>query len=264
MQIRNLSFHPKLIAVFEVILGLIMLWWLKQLGAVAWVLGLWFFFRLLLWLALLRLVYYPATASRRRHFFSLVVFGAGSLLLLLFIDWEAAWYLVALSFIVFPAFSFWFLPVKEGELPFFAKQGKRFRFLLCLFGLTGIWVGLGAIISFQIYSLGLGWWLLICSLISAVLSGWWWKEYGVVKDKIFWPWMGASFLIMLELSWAIFLWPIGYLAMGMLLAWFWYLLWVIGRFHLSAEGLNWKKQVPFLIVNALLISIFLIFLVRWK
>ena len=68
---------------------------------------------------------------------------------------------------------------------------------------------------------------------------------------------------MIELSWVLSVTPIGYLVFGLFLVWFWYLLWLMARFHFSNEGIIWKKQIPFLILNLGLLLIFVVFIVQW-
>jgi len=260
---KLISFHPRLAAGMELFFGLMMLWWLKQIGA-PWVLYLWFFFRLVLWAALIRLIFFPAGLSRLKHLLSLTIFHLGCSFLLLFIDWLPAWYLVGAFFIFVPAASFALLPARETELSFAAKPQRRWRFLMCLFGLVGIWSGLGAVVSFQIYTISYWWWLISGAIITAGIGGWWWVEYGVKPEKQFWRWLIISLLIQLELAWVIFLWPLGFLVIGFLLTWIWYIIWLLARFHLSPDGINWKKQAPFLIANAILLTIFLLWVARWR
>jgi len=261
---HNISFHPKFAAALDAFFGVVMLWWLSQISA-WWILGVWFVFRIALWGGLVRLVYYPKEISRLRHFLSLVVFSFGSTLFLLFIEWNIAWMIMAIFSIFLSAGSFWLLPPMESKLPFMPKPHRRWLLFLNLFGIAGMWSGIYAISAFQIlYQIGSWVWLLLISLAVTAVSGWWWWEYGIGRNKRFFIWLCVWFLIMLELSWVVMFLPMGFFASGLFLTWMWYCLWLIVRFNLSKEGINWKKQKWFLMFNGVLMIIFLALLVRWK
>src|SRR3989339_1409733 len=108
-MIKNISLHPKLVAVVDVFVGAIMLWWLQQI-TLWWLVLVWFAFREFLWAGFIQLIYCPAKNIRWRHFLSLTFFNFGILLLLLFLDWSPAWNLIAMVHILFTFISFWTLP----------------------------------------------------------------------------------------------------------------------------------------------------------
>ena len=240
-----------------------LVWWLASLNA-WWVLIVWFLFRLLLSALLFYLVYYPAPSSRWRHFLSSLVFDFGLLLFLIFVEWSVSWYLLAAIFITAPAFGFWLLPAEQTGLTFKFKPYRRWLLLMNALGLAGIWSGLGAVISFQIFNLSPWFWLIGGAVITTAISGWWWWEYKVEYNNKFKLWLAVLFLLMLELVWVMMLWPLGYLAGGLILTWFWYNLWLLIRFHLSKEDIIWKKQTWFLAVNSVLLVVFLALVVKWK
>jgi len=62
---------------------------------------------------------------------------------------------------------------------------------------------------------------------------------------------------MVELAWAAQLLPFGYATVGALLTWIWYILQLLVRFHFSERGVDWKKQIPFLVGNIVLMILFL-------
>ncbi len=263
-MLKSLSFHPKLAAVLDLFVNLVMIWWLRQFHS-WWMVGIWLLFRLAIWGAFMWLVYYPAEMSRYKHLASLVVMSLGSLSFLLFIEWQLAWYLFGALFCFFSFFSFWLLPASSVSLATFLKPHLRWRFIMSVIGLAGIFQGAGAIISFQIVSGVSSWvWLILASLLSTFIAGWWWLEYGVERNKRFWLWVGFWFLLILELLWVIGLLPIGYLTSTLVLIWCWYVVWLLVRFNLTQEGINWRKQIWFLGFNAILFPLFLIFIIRWK
>src|SRR3989344_1296356 len=107
--LKSISFHPKLAAVVDFLVNLLMLWWVKNLSA-WWMVGAWLGFRIAIWAAFMWAVYYPKEMSRWKHLLSLVAMTVGALAFLLFIEWNLAWYLFGMFFSFFSFFSFWLLP----------------------------------------------------------------------------------------------------------------------------------------------------------
>ena len=262
-MLKTLSFHPKLAAALDLFINLVMLWWVRQFHS-WWLVGIWLLFRLAIWAAFMWLVYYRAEMSRWKHLASLAVMTLGSLAFLLFIEWKFAWYLFGALFSFFSFFSFWLLPSSSVSLATFLKPHLRWRFIMCVIGLAGIFQGAAAIISFQIIPGVSFWvWLVLASLFSALIAGWWWLEYGVQINKRFWLWVCFWFLLMLELFWVVALLPLGYLVSSLILIWCWYAVWLLARFNLMPEGINWRKQAWFLGLNSVLFVSFILFVVRW-
>ena len=263
-MLKNLSLHPKLLAVTDVFVNLALLWWLRQASA-WWLIGLWIFFRLVLWMIALRLVYHTPEISRLKHFLALFFLSIGTLSYLLFVEWDTAWKLVGFLFVFFSAFSFWILPSSNVQLMSFVKPHLRWRFIMCVIGMAGIFQAVGAITSFQIaYTVSVLVWIFLAAGLSSIMAGWWWLEYGAEINPRFWKWVGAWFVLMFELIWVVQLLPLGYLASSAILIWVWYIMWLLARFNLSQEGINWKKQALFLSSNAVIFFLFLFFVVRWK
>lgn len=263
-MLKNISFHPKLVAVLDLILGIVMLWWLKQISF-WWVVCLWFIFRELFWFGFIRLMYYPAGDIRWRHFLSLTVYSFGNLFFLLFMDWRPAWNVMAGVFLVLPFLSFWILPSEKVDIIAFLKPHLRWRFIMCCVGLAGVFAGAAAIVEFKIFYRINAWlWLVLSSLIATALAGWWWKEYNLKYNQQFLSWIVIFFILILEFFWVLMALTMGYLANTMLLLWYWYILWLLARFNMSADGINWRKQSIFLSANAVLYLIFLMFVVRWR
>ncbi len=261
---KSISFHPKLAAALDLFINIIMLLWVKHFNS-WWMVGIWLAIRVAIWAAFMWMVYYPKEMSRWKHLLSLVVMTIGAMAFLLFIEWDVAWYLFGAFFAFLSFFSFWLLPASNVSLSVFLKPHLRWRFIMAIIGLAGIFEGTQAIISFQIVPSVSYWvWLVLAALAAAVFAGWWWWEYGAPINKRFWVWVGAWFMLMLELLWVINLLPLGYLASSLVLIWCWYVVWLLVRFNLSPEGIHWKKQIVFLGVNTFLFITFLIFIVRWK
>lgn len=261
---RRISLHPKFAAVVDALFSLVLMFVLRYAGE-WWIVGVWFLLRVGVWSGLIRLVYYPKEISRLRHLFSLLVFALGTTLLLLFIEWSVAWQILFAATIFLSAGSFWLLPPVESKLPFMPKPHRRWLLFLNMFGIAGIWSGAYAISAFQILYMVSTWvWMVLASVIATVIAGWWWREYGIKFGRRMMLWSAVWFLIMLEMGWAIMFLPLGFFASGLFLTWLWYDLWLLVRFNLSVEGINWKKQRFFVIMNLILMVSFLAFVVRWK
>ncbi len=264
LSFKTLSIHPKFAGVIDLLFGVIFLLFLRNVFA-AWFLGALVLARLLTWVVIVRLSYYPQSLKRFWHLLALLVFHLGTTLLLLFVEWSFSWGLVALIYLIFPFISFWLLPSKsQNFLSFVQKPYRRWRFWITSFGLYGIWTGIFASVSLQILNINF-WWLLISgAAFTAIVSMWWWKEYGIeMKDKLWW-WVLAIGVFLLEISWVLYLWPLGYFVSALMLVWLWYDIWLMGRFYLLPAGINWKKQISFFISNGLLLLIFLALIVKWK
>lgn len=260
---KKISFHPKFAAGIDLVLGLFFFFWLRGVGA-WWVVGLWFVLRLATWIFLIRLVYYPNNEGRTSHFFSLAFFCLGLLSLMLFAEADYLWYLLAIIFSLAPALSFFLLPSATSPLSFAFKPYRRARLILTMFGLYGIWTSMVAIYTLQIFAVSYWWWLILGAVLSALAAKWWWREYECLTGaQQNWWWL-VFFLLEIEFAWLVRLWPLGYFVSGVVLIWFWFVFWLMARFHLSTAGINWKKQKIFLILNAIFLASFLIFIVRWK
>jgi hypothetical protein len=263
MYKKSLSFHPYLGAGLDLFFGLIFWWWLHGINT-TWVLGLWIFFRVLLWGLLIWLVSYVPGLRRWQHFATLCLFLLGATSLLLFIEWPFVWNLIGFALAFIPAFSFWLLPTVPGQPVFVFKPYRRWRLLMSAFGLLGLWSGGYATATLQVFPFSSWIFILIATIISTLTAMWWLCEYGSEINRLFWLWIIAFFLIILELSIILFLWPIGYFVDGFLLVWFWYVVWIMARFHLSTLGINWKKQIYFFAGNGILMLFYLLLIVRWR
>ncbi len=262
---KNISFHPKLAAFIDIIANLVMFWGLFRLGN--WqLLVMWFLVRTILWIFFIRLVYYPKELSRLRHFLSLLFFNFGVLLALLFMEWGSALNLTVAIFIIFSAASFWLLPAKSepGVINFVIKPYRRWLFLMDVFGLGLFWSSLYAASSFQLIQFNYFWLgLIFASFLTSLISYWWWKEYSTKDNDLLFFSAIVCFFLFLEISLVLWLWPLGFLVNGFIVLWFWYVFWLMIRFNLSKEGINWRKQNIFLVINIVLFIVFL-FLVKWK
>lgn len=261
-MLKNFSLHPKLVAVIDLVLNIAMVWLLRYVPS-WWFVWVWSFFRIAIWVFLLWLMYYPSGLNRWRHLLSLVIFGAGSVCFLLFIEWRWAWFLFSATYLFFTFFSFWLLPASNVSITPFFKPHLRWRFIMSVIGLAGIFEGINAIISFQLIYVSNWVWFLVAAILSTFVAAWWWIEYGTQINKKFFIWVGLWFGLMFEFFWVLQILPIGYLVSSMVLIWCWYVIWLLARFNLTREGINWKKQSVFLGINAILFVLFLLLGAKW-
>lgn len=260
---NKLSFHPHLGAGLELFFGLVFWWWMSNIGSVT-TLSVWLVLRIVIWLLLVWLVSYVPEVKRWSHLASLVLFLVGCLSFFMFVEWPLAWNFVGLIFAVVPAGSFWLLPKSATQSIFALKPHRRWRLTMSTFGLLGLWTGGYAIATLRIFNFSVWLFVLIATIISTLTAIWWLREYGAELNRSFWLWVIAFAIVTLELATVLFLLPIGYFVSGFLMAWFWYVIWIMTRFHLSALGINWKKQIYFFAGNSLVIILFLLLIVRWR
>ncbi len=90
-----------------------------------------------------------------------------------------------------------------------------------------------------------------------------WKMYFNVPIERFFLRAVILAVVVWEVMWVIHFLPLGYFALGALVAWLWYLMQLFIRFHLSKRGIIWKKQIGFLLSNLVLYFLVLYFFVRW-
>lgn len=264
MNLKSISLHPKFAGVLDLLVGLFFLWGINLVKA-PWMLGVWFVARILVWLILIRLVYYPENIKRFWHLLTVVVFHLGVSSLLLFVEWQYAWILVGLVYLLLPLISFWLLPTKgDNLLSFVMKPYRRWRFWMTVFGIFGIWVATFAAIALKIFDFSYWILLLAGTIFTSLVSFWWWAEYQLENNKKLWIWLLALTIFIFEISWVFTMWPLGYFVSATLTAWWWYDIWLLGRFHMSPAGINWRKQNVFLILNGILLIIFLGLIVQWR
>ena len=260
---NKLSIHPKVAAFFDILIGGALLWYFGKAANSWWVVAVWFIIRLVWWVGVMRIVYYAPVIRRLDHIRSLFTFQIGILAVMLFVDWSVNWYTWGTLFVVGSALSFWLLPTSTSELSFIGKPHIRWCLILSVFGLAGVWSAAAAVVVFySMWAWVAAWvvsmfWTLFISLI-------WWRYYNAPREHITWSWIFLLGAALLPVSAVLLLWPIGFLITGTLITWFWYILWQLGRFYFSPDGINWKKQARFLVSNAMLIVLAVTVLARWR
>lgn len=260
----KISFHPYLAAFLDLLAGLFFVFCVFFLFFNWWIVFAWFLARALWWGGLTYLTFYPTDLKRRDHFLALILFNTGVTFLLLFSEWSGAKIIASIILIFGSALSFVLIPPQKNILSFVAKPERRVLLMLSFLGILGLWVGINAIIIFEYRLIPKFWLLFIATIITTAVSAWWWNLYGLKFNRDAKIWTGALGLIILELAWSLSTTSVGHIIFGTIISWVWYMIWLMVRFHLSSDGINWKKQTPVLISNAVLFIIFLLFLVKWN
>lgn len=245
-----------LVAGFWAVLGLVFfnkvaIWWL-------------FLIIFVLWLSGLIIILFTRNKDKNNFKKSLpllvvtVISFLGLLLIL-----EAVWikFLVSLFLVGIIIFLVFHSPEKS-ELSYLDKPVRRFTVMLWvinLFCLSSIFYAIN--LFFQ----NVPFWLLgfLLSLVAALVSVNIWKNYFVVSYKTFLFWFILMSLMSWEICWVLHFLPFGYLVLGFLFVWVWYIINLLIRFNLTSQGIMWKKQLVFLVGNLVLYFVILFFFVRW-
>lgn len=176
---------------------------------------------------------------------------------------ESVWikYVVSLLLIVVMIFLIFHSPEKS-ELSYLDKPVRRFIVMLWVMDLFCLASFFYAI---NLFFQNIPFWLVgfVLSLITGFVSVSIWKRYFNVPAKIFLFWFILIVLVSWEISWVLHFLPFGYLVLGSLFTWVWYVINLLVRFHLTAQGIVWKKQLVFLVGNTVLYFMVLFFFVRW-
>ena len=147
--------------------------------------------------------------------------------------------------------------------PVYVKKAfRRIRVMSWVFICAAFFITAYAM-SFFFAQIPLGVLFVFVGLLSAFCSYAIWRMYYQVPSARFTIWLIIMSVMSMELFWVIHLLPFGYVVLGFLLTWLWYLLLLLMRFHISSEGIRWKQQVRFLLMNEVVFIALLLFVIRW-
>lgn len=186
-----------------------------------------------------------------------------TILLMSLTEWRVVTYLLmCLSALSIGAFVSIIETEHKREIQVFTK--KTFRRILVMG-----WVFVCGSFFITIYAISLFFpnipmWLLfiVVGIYTSGISYAVWRMYYPQPMRTFSVWLLIMAVMNMELFWVLHLLPFGYIVLGFFSAWAWYILLLMIRFHMSAEGVIWKKQRWFLLQNAVLF-ILLLFVIRW-
>lgn len=188
------------------------------------------------------------------------IFGITALFVLL--EWDFLRWFLLLAGSIFLSLQFLRSGNEDKLLSFQQKPYRRMKMMLWVFNVYAFFTFLFAVniffpvLSFFILTIIGG---LIASGITLIIF----KMYFAVPLKSLSFWGLIVGLIMVELLWLLHLLPLGYLVLGALAVWFWFIIQLFIRFYLSPQGIDWRRQRWFLLVNFLLLLVLLVWVVRW-
>ncbi|KKQ27034.1 MAG: hypothetical protein US42_C0016G0019 [Candidatus Magasanikbacteria bacterium GW2011_GWC2_37_14] len=154
------------------------------------------------------------------------------------------------------------LPKEEEMLIHERKPWRRLMNVLLTWNLFALFT---FVFALNVFLPSLPFWLIsfLGGLFAGGVSMVMWGFYFNLEKEKFFLWGLIIALALSELMWVIHLLPLGYLVSGFLTVWPWYIWQLLVRFHLSPGGLEWKKQIPFLVFNIICFVLFLVFIVKW-
>lgn len=217
------------------------------------------------WLIISALLFYSLyhqTPGRRPDLITMLLTEVSFVSLIILVEWNFLRWLLLVLAVAFIFLLFAKLNQGDNKLMFEQKPVRRMKMMLLVFNAYAVLtVGYAISMFFQNFSFIIIAFLeaLILALVSLLI----WRQYFAVPVKALALWALIVGLVVFELVFVFQLLPFGYLALGALLAWLWFLLQLLVRFHLSPQGIIWKKQTTFLLTNLSLFILTLVLLVRW-
>src|SRR3989339_225840 len=168
---------------------------------------------------------------------------------------------IAFSVLVFFFIAYWSRPQTSHSIQVKEKPLRRMMMMLYVFNTYAFMIGAYALhIYFPNFS------FVLISVFSAVYSAFAaymiWSLYFKSEFKKLLIWSIIFATVVFELMWVMIYLPFGYLALGLLTVWIWYLLQLFVRFHLTKENIIWKQQISFLLIN-LILYISILYIIRW-
>ena len=235
--------------------------WAMNLWPIWWV----FFPVLVIWIGVSARVgvWYKKEKDGKLKSVSLIVstiLALTGLLALLEIDLLRYLIIVLGGFIMLMLFSR--LDQHRTGLSYETKPWRRIMMMIWIFDLYVLFTMCFAINQFFPNS---PFWLnsFFVSILAGVVSIIIWQMYFSLPVKRFSLWAVVMSFVVWEIIWVMGLLPLGYLVLGGLVAWAWYVIQLLVRFHLTKKGVEWKKQIVFLIINLILYTTVLWWFVRW-
>lgn len=195
---------------------------------------------------------------------SLIVFsifsvsGLISLLEVVFLKY----FLMVIGFFIFFFIFMYHLRGESGALSYKEKPYRRVLLMLWLFNIYSI-TSFG--FALNVFFPAIPFWIII--VLVSVIIGYisminWQMYFNLPINKFFLRGILIA-LIVCELMWVLHLLPLGYLVLGAMVSWVWYLAQLFIRFDLGRKSIIWHKQIVFLISNFILYFLILYFFVRW-
>ena len=172
--------------------------------------------------------------------------------LLVLLDWNWATYgLIALGgFIMF----FLFGEAQKSSASELTHEIRPIRRILMMLWVFNLYAFSVSVFALGIFLNPVPVWL--SSLVLAVIYGFIsveiWKLYFAIPGRRFALWTLVISLIFWEIIYIFSLLPLGYFISSLLIVWLWYMTHLLVRFHMGVQGIVWRKQIMFLIINLVL------------
>ena len=215
----------------------------------------------LVWLVVSVFLYYKLYFGTEGFWYDVILLVVSQISfvgLVILVEWEFLRWLLVVLCTVFIFLLFLKLHKNKDGLSFQQKPIRRMKMMLWVFDVYAI---VTTIFAISLFFPSTPFWLLailggvVVGAISIII----WEMYFPGKLKGFLLWSVLLTLSMVEIIWVVHLLPLGYLVLGLLVTWLWFLLQIFVRFHLMPQGIIWKKQMYFLIFNFILFFLILFF-----
>src|SRR3989339_1097401 len=227
----------------------------------------WWQFALLLavWIAVLIMVAINLKDELEKKFINLpllisTVLGLAGLALV--VEWQVVRYVLLFASGILLGALFSKAVAGQTGLSHELKPLRRMVMMLWVFNLYAFSV---SVFALGIFLNPVPVWL--SSLVLAVIYGFIsveiWKLYFAIPGRRFALWTLVISLIFWEIIYIFSLLPLGYFISSLLIVWLWYLTHLLVRFHMGVQGIVWRKQIMFLIINLVLFFAVLLLFARW-
>lgn len=218
---------------------------------------------LFVWLGALTFFVYKINSSFSEQIFLIVSTALAFLGLISLLEPVYLQYLliVLVSLIMF----FLFMRILQTDRAVLSYEEKPYRRMLMMLWVFNSYAFATFGFALSIFFPSIPFWLIsffigaLIGYISIVV----WKMYFNAPVQNFFLRAILVTLIIWEVMWVVHLLPLGYLVLGGLTIWLWYIMQLFIRFHLSKRGIIWKKQIVFLSSNLILYFLVLYLFVRW-
>lgn len=177
-------------------------------------------------------------------------------------EWRPlSWFLVTLFSGIMAVLAFLDHGDHVSRLSFERKPMRRVVSMIWIWNAYAIITALfGIRLFFPSVSFSIVWAGMVAVLLFVAFMIW--HLYYQITYRGVLLWLLILAVVIAEFVWVVHVLPFGYFVSGFLVVWLWYICQLFIRFSLSDRGILWKKQYPFLFINAILFILFLLF-TRW-
>jgi hypothetical protein len=219
---------------------------------------------IVLWIAVVALLFRSrlSDSSMWWNFGLLILVYIATLLLMSLTEWIPVTRVIILLAAVSIGSFVAIIESEHEETPVYIKKAFRRIFVMGWVFVCGAFLITTYAIS--VFFPNIPVWLLFLSVgvYTSIISYAVWRMYYPISIRRFSLWLLIMAVMNMEIFWAVHLLPFGYIVLGFIATWIWYMILLFIRFHMSVEGVRWKEQIRFLIGNGILF-VLLLFVIRW-